>query len=210
LHARLDGEHARGERESLQNDAQLARELGFEAEFLERVPYANKPGVCFASQAKFHPDSVEDLEFGEGKIVRVDGQKTVAYRDDTGKVHLLSPVCTHLKCIVRWNAADKTWTVPVTARVSKQLARSFPAQRKRPWRKCVAGSFESCGLDRIEVNGKGKAAKDDQVEAGSPARLRRSSSSLTILRSSRSSLAGMRASESLPGLILHLFSHSQR
>jgi glycine/D-amino acid oxidase-like deaminating enzyme/nitrite reductase/ring-hydroxylating ferredoxin subunit len=57
-------------------------------------------------------DSPDDLKIGEGKILRIQGQKTAAYRDQTGKVHLLSPVCTHLKCIVRWNAADKTWDCP--------------------------------------------------------------------------------------------------
>ncbi len=54
----------------------------------------------------------EDLKLGEGKILSMSGQKVAAYRDDTGKIHLLSPVCTHLKCIVRWNAADRTWDCP--------------------------------------------------------------------------------------------------
>ena len=34
------------------------------------------------------------------------------YRDAADKVTLLSPVCTHLKCIVNWNAADRTWDCP--------------------------------------------------------------------------------------------------
>lgn len=56
--------------------------------------------------------SVDDLKFGEGKIVRIDGKKVAAYRDETGRVTLHSPVCTHLKCVVRWNAADSTWDCP--------------------------------------------------------------------------------------------------
>jgi len=56
--------------------------------------------------------SVEDLKIGEGRILKLDGKKVAAYRDDTGKLILRSPVCTHLKCIVRWNAADKTWDCP--------------------------------------------------------------------------------------------------
>jgi len=59
--------------------------------------------------ARAEGDSLDDLKLGEGMILRIDGKKTAAYRDEQGKVNLCSPVCTHLKCIVRWNAADRTW-----------------------------------------------------------------------------------------------------
>ena len=49
---------------------------------------------------------------GEGKIVRLHGRKVAAYRDDEGDVTVCSPVCTHLKCLVRWNTADRTWDCP--------------------------------------------------------------------------------------------------
>jgi glycine/D-amino acid oxidase-like deaminating enzyme/nitrite reductase/ring-hydroxylating ferredoxin subunit len=57
-------------------------------------------------------DTLADLKNGEGKIVKLQGKKLAAYRNDEGKVTLCSPVCTHLKCIVRWNEADKTWDCP--------------------------------------------------------------------------------------------------
>ncbi len=57
-------------------------------------------------------NSVDALQFSHGKILKLDGQKVAAYRDGTGKVITLSPVCTHLQCIVRWNDADKTWDCP--------------------------------------------------------------------------------------------------
>jgi glycine/D-amino acid oxidase-like deaminating enzyme/nitrite reductase/ring-hydroxylating ferredoxin subunit len=53
-----------------------------------------------------------ELQPGEGKIVRAGGKKVAAYRDEEGKVTSLSPVCTHLGCIVHWNAAEKTWDCP--------------------------------------------------------------------------------------------------
>ena len=62
--------------------------------------------------ARAESDTVDDLKIGEGKIVKLNGQKVAAFRDDTGKLNLLSPVCTHMKCIVRWNAADHTWDCP--------------------------------------------------------------------------------------------------
>ena len=41
--------------ESLREDARLAGELGFSAEFIDDVPFAATPGVRFADQARFHP-----------------------------------------------------------------------------------------------------------------------------------------------------------
>jgi Rieske Fe-S protein len=57
-------------------------------------------------------ESVDEIEVGEGKIIKLDGKKVAGYRDEDGKVTLLCPVCTHMSCIVRWNAADKTWDCP--------------------------------------------------------------------------------------------------
>lgn len=57
-------------------------------------------------------DSLDALGRGQGKILALGGQKVAAYRDDAGKLSLCSPVCTHLKCIVGWNDAEKTWDCP--------------------------------------------------------------------------------------------------
>jgi glycine/D-amino acid oxidase-like deaminating enzyme/nitrite reductase/ring-hydroxylating ferredoxin subunit len=62
--------------------------------------------------SKAEGDSLDELKLGEGKILRLKGRKVAAYRGDDGKVKLLSPVCTHLKCVVRWNPADQTWDCP--------------------------------------------------------------------------------------------------
>jgi glycine/D-amino acid oxidase-like deaminating enzyme/nitrite reductase/ring-hydroxylating ferredoxin subunit len=56
--------------------------------------------------------ALESLGTGEGRIVAVDGKKVAAYRDEQGKLTLLSPVCTHMKCLVRWNVTDRTWDCP--------------------------------------------------------------------------------------------------
>jgi Rieske Fe-S protein len=57
-------------------------------------------------------DSLNAVGRGEGKILSLDHQRVAAYRDDEGQVTLLSPVCTHLRCIVRWNGSEKTWDCP--------------------------------------------------------------------------------------------------
>ena len=56
--------------------------------------------------------TVDTLARGEGRIVKWQKQKVAAYRDEHGALTICSPVCTHLKCLVRWNAADHTWDCP--------------------------------------------------------------------------------------------------
>ncbi|MEY2556737.1 MAG: hypothetical protein QOE34_162 [Verrucomicrobiota bacterium] len=57
-------------------------------------------------------ESVRSLKPGEGKILKLKGEKIAAYRDADGKVTKHSAVCTHLGCIVRWNQAEETWDCP--------------------------------------------------------------------------------------------------
>jgi glycine/D-amino acid oxidase-like deaminating enzyme/nitrite reductase/ring-hydroxylating ferredoxin subunit len=61
---------------------------------------------------KAEGDSFGDVGRGEGKLVEVGGKKVAAYRDDSGVVHALDPVCTHLGCLVQFNDAEKSWDCP--------------------------------------------------------------------------------------------------
>jgi len=54
LHAPLTGE-AGEEPERLREDAALARELGFDAEYIESAPLVARPGIRFGHQARMHP-----------------------------------------------------------------------------------------------------------------------------------------------------------
>ena len=54
MHLRVDGA-SKKEASSLQKEADLASKLGFDATYLNSVPYFNLPAVRFANQAKFHP-----------------------------------------------------------------------------------------------------------------------------------------------------------
>jgi glycine/D-amino acid oxidase-like deaminating enzyme/nitrite reductase/ring-hydroxylating ferredoxin subunit len=49
------GDNTRDDVESLRAEATLAGELGFDAEYLESVPLAARPGVRFANQGRIHP-----------------------------------------------------------------------------------------------------------------------------------------------------------
>lgn len=55
---------------------------------------------------------LEELRPGEGALIRHNIHKIAAYRDEHGTLHQFSAVCPHLGCIVRWDAAEKTWDCP--------------------------------------------------------------------------------------------------
>lgn len=56
-----------------------------------------------------------EVGVGEGRILRRGPEKVAAYRDEEGEVHAVSAVCTHLGCVVQWNAAEKSWDCPCHA-----------------------------------------------------------------------------------------------
>ncbi len=53
-----------------------------------------------------------DLAPGEAKVVIFENKKLALYKSDEGELHAISPVCTHLKCEVKWNAAETSWDCP--------------------------------------------------------------------------------------------------
>ncbi|MGB9928858.1 MAG: FAD-dependent oxidoreductase [Methanosarcina sp.] len=57
-------------------------------------------------------EKASDIAPGEGAVVKIDGHRVAAYRDEQGALHTLDPACRHLGCIVAWNEAEKTWDCP--------------------------------------------------------------------------------------------------
>jgi Rieske Fe-S protein len=63
----------------------------------------------------FGKDDLQDLAAlapGEGKVVSYENQSIALYKDEAGTLHAISPVCTHMKCSVAWNIAEKSWDCP--------------------------------------------------------------------------------------------------
>jgi glycine/D-amino acid oxidase-like deaminating enzyme/nitrite reductase/ring-hydroxylating ferredoxin subunit len=54
----------------------------------------------------------EQLQPGQGAVVRAGARHYAVSRDDQGRLHSLSARCTHLGCLVDWNPADRTWECP--------------------------------------------------------------------------------------------------
>ena len=57
-------------------------------------------------------DGIESITRGDGKVLKIDGQRVAVHKTNSGKVLKVSAVCTHMGCIVRWNGAEKTWDCP--------------------------------------------------------------------------------------------------
>lgn len=57
-------------------------------------------------------ETVDDLPRGHAGIVKADGRRVAAFRDEDGKVHAVRPECTHLGCIVAFNEAERSWDCP--------------------------------------------------------------------------------------------------
>ncbi|WP_232807082.1 FAD-dependent oxidoreductase [Geodermatophilus chilensis] len=55
------------------------------------------------------PTPIEELAPGEGRVLDVAGEKVAVYKDPDGRLHGVSPVCTHARCLVEWNGADTAW-----------------------------------------------------------------------------------------------------
>jgi glycine/D-amino acid oxidase-like deaminating enzyme/nitrite reductase/ring-hydroxylating ferredoxin subunit len=56
--------------------------------------------------AKLHADT---LPPGEGSIFDTDEGKAGVYKDEGGRLHVLSPYCTHMGCQLSWNSAERSW-----------------------------------------------------------------------------------------------------
>lgn len=59
-----------------------------------------------------HVDSVEEITPGTGALVRTGGERCAVYRHDDGTLRAVSARCTHLGCLVAFNAVERTWECP--------------------------------------------------------------------------------------------------
>ena len=56
--------------------------------------------------------TVDELQPGQAALVRSGLKKVAAFRDENGVLHTRSATCTHLGCIVHWNALERVWDCP--------------------------------------------------------------------------------------------------
>ena len=55
---------------------------------------------------------LDNIAPNSGGIIEVNGQKVGIYKSQDNKFFAVSPICTHLGCLLSWNNIDKTWDCP--------------------------------------------------------------------------------------------------
>ncbi|MBB6453822.1 glycine/D-amino acid oxidase-like deaminating enzyme/nitrite reductase/ring-hydroxylating ferredoxin subunit [Salirhabdus euzebyi] len=56
--------------------------------------------------------SLDDLSEGEGAVVKINGKRAGAYKDEAGEFHIVDTTCTHMKCELEWNNGEHSWDCP--------------------------------------------------------------------------------------------------
>ncbi|HAQ41109.1 MAG TPA: hypothetical protein DCM73_09945 [Clostridiales bacterium] len=58
------------------------------------------------------PGGLSSVKAGKGKIINYNGQKVGVYKNENDDYFCINPVCSHLKCSLSFNEAEKTWDCP--------------------------------------------------------------------------------------------------
>ncbi|MCB9484220.1 MAG: FAD-dependent oxidoreductase [Dehalococcoidia bacterium] len=64
---------------------------------------------------RYLPGGILDLdaiEPGAASVGELNGERAAVSRDEDGTLHAVSAICTHLGCVVGWNAEMRTWDCP--------------------------------------------------------------------------------------------------
>ena len=70
------------------------------------------PRYLLADRLGSHEHELAAVPMGEGRIVSLPAGKCAVYRARDGHLSVRSAVCSHMKCLVRWNGAAGTWDCP--------------------------------------------------------------------------------------------------
>jgi glycine/D-amino acid oxidase-like deaminating enzyme/nitrite reductase/ring-hydroxylating ferredoxin subunit len=80
--------------------------------FVKKGGHDAKRLICDRLKRGLTTDQTNDLAAGAGAVFEISGEKVAVHRDEHGALHAVSAVCTHLRCIVAWNDAERTWDCP--------------------------------------------------------------------------------------------------
>ena len=69
--------------------------------------------ISFAfEKANIPIGDIEQLQNDNAAIININGTNVGIYKDTSGNIFSVKPVCSHLGCSLTWNNLDKTWDCP--------------------------------------------------------------------------------------------------
>lgn len=72
---------------------------------------ADVAAKLFKGKLQRLPKDIE-IKNGEAKVIKTEGQRLGAFRDEEGVLHVVDTTCTHMGCELEWNDAERTWDCP--------------------------------------------------------------------------------------------------
>ncbi|NLG50942.1 MAG: FAD-dependent oxidoreductase [Chloroflexi bacterium] len=86
----------------------------WEPHTVRKVAHKEKRGMerGRGQKVKAEPMSPQDVVPGDARVIEHDGKKLAVYREEDGRLHAISAVCTHRGCLINWNNAERTWDCP--------------------------------------------------------------------------------------------------
>ena len=64
------------------------------------------------NKLKKEEECVKNIKRGEGKIIKIEGEKVGVYKDENNNIYAIKPYCSHLGCELSWNNLEKIWDCP--------------------------------------------------------------------------------------------------
>ena len=53
-----------------------------------------------------------NIKSNEAQLIKIEGKRAGAYKDENGDLHIINTTCTHMGCQTNWNNAEKSWDCP--------------------------------------------------------------------------------------------------
>lgn len=78
----------------------LKENVNVAKQLLEKL-FSHPPKEIFSAIAK-----------NGSSIIKYENHTIAVHKDAEGNLHIVSPVCTHMKCNVAWNEVEKSWDCP--------------------------------------------------------------------------------------------------
>lgn len=69
--------------------------------------------ISFAfEKANIPIGDIDEIPMDNAAIININGTNVGVYKDTSGNIFSVKPVCSHLGCTLTWNNLDKTWDCP--------------------------------------------------------------------------------------------------